>query len=116
MHATNVFDLQSLISNLQSEIPSPPSLWYTQSEKKRQGRGWAIGGAILLFVLLKVLGITDAILLRSRPEAPALWIAGLAWAIPLGTAAFSLDFIFGGPLPALAPAILRRLRKLSRGP
>jgi len=86
-----------------------------EARTTRQGRGWAIAGAILLFVLLKVFGIADAILLRSRPETPPLWITGLAWAIPLGTAAICLDFIFRGPMRAFAPATWRRLRKPSRG-
>jgi len=55
----------------------------------RQGRGLAIGGAILAFVVVRMLGITATTLTVSVPSA-----ALFAWAIPIGAILGSLAMIF----------------------
>ncbi len=70
-----------------------------EARTTRQGRGVAIGAAVLIFAAVRVLGIADSLLLRGKPGVPApLWAPVGAWAIPLLAALLSLDVIFNGPV------------------
>jgi lipopolysaccharide export system permease protein len=69
-----------------------------EARTTRQGRGWAIGVAVVVFALIRLLGLAVGILLRGKPGVPLpLWIPVAAWVIPLGSAIVGVDFIFGGP-------------------
>lgn len=87
-----------------------------EARTTRQGRGWAIGVAVLTFALVRLIGLAVGILLRGKPGVPlALWIPIAAWAIPVGSAIVGLDIIFSGPISrasgrALALAQQRRRR------
>jgi lipopolysaccharide export system permease protein len=70
-----------------------------EARTTRQGRGWAILSAILIFAAVRLLGITVALLMRGKGgAAPPHWVPFCVWAIPLAACAASLDAIFGGPL------------------
>ena len=70
-----------------------------EARTTRQGRGWAIGAAVLIFAAVRMLGIADALLLRGKPGAtPPLWAPIGAWAIPVLASLLSLDAIFNGPV------------------
>jgi lipopolysaccharide export system permease protein len=55
----------------------------------RQGRGLAIGGAILAFVVVRLLGITATTLTIGVPEA-----APFVWAVPIAACLAALAYIF----------------------
>ena len=55
----------------------------------RQGRGLAIGSAILIFVVIRVLGITATTLTIGDPDA-----APFVWAIPIAACVAMLAYIF----------------------
>ena len=70
-----------------------------EARTTRQGRGWAIISAVLVFAAVRLLGITASLLMRGKAGAlPPLWVPFSVWAIPLVACAASLDTIFGGPL------------------
>jgi lipopolysaccharide export system permease protein len=70
-----------------------------EARTTRQGRGWAIAAAVLIFTVVRMLGLADALMLRGKAGAPApLWAPVGAWAIPLLAALVSLDVIFAGPI------------------
>ena len=70
-----------------------------EARTTRQGRGWAIISAILVFAAVRLFGITASLLMRGKGDAsPPLWVLFSVWAIPLFVCAASLDAIFGGPL------------------
>ena len=70
-----------------------------EARTTRQGRGWAIISAILVFAAVQLFGITASLLMRGKGDAsPPLWVLFSVWAIPLFVCAASLDAIFGGPL------------------
>ncbi len=88
-----------------------------EARTTRQSRGWAIGAAVLLFIAVKIGGMTDALLLRGKPGVPvALWVPVLAWAIPFGAAIVSLDYVFSGPLAASASRAFARVKRSRRPP
>jgi lipopolysaccharide export system permease protein len=64
-----------------------------EARTTRQGRGLAIGIAVLAFGAVRLLGIAASTFVVSRPNA-ALFV----WAIPLATCMACLDAIFHGPL------------------
>jgi lipopolysaccharide export system permease protein len=64
-----------------------------EARTTRQGRGVAIGAAVLSFALVRILGIAANTFVVSRPSAEPY-----VWAIPLITCALCLDVIFHGPL------------------
>jgi lipopolysaccharide export system permease protein len=69
-----------------------------EARTTRQGRGWAILSAVLVFAAVRLLGITVALLMRGKGGAPPpLWVPAGLWAIPLAACALSLDAIFEGP-------------------
>jgi lipopolysaccharide export system permease protein len=69
-----------------------------EARTTRQGRGWAIVSAILVFAAVRLLGITASLLMRGKGGAlPPLWVPLGVWVIPLFACAASLDAIFGGP-------------------
>jgi lipopolysaccharide export system permease protein len=67
----------------------------------RQGRGLAIGGAILAFVLVRTLGIAATTLTVGVPSAEPF-----VWAVPIGAMLGALAMIFRREL---LPASRRRL-------
>jgi lipopolysaccharide export system permease protein len=70
-----------------------------EARTTRQGRGWAIMSAVLVFAAVRLLGITASLLMRGKGGAlPPLWVPFSVWAIPLVACVASLDSIFGGPL------------------
>jgi len=70
-----------------------------EARTTRQGRGWAILAAVLIFAAVRLFGITASLLMRGKAgAAPPLWVPVSAWAIPLLACAASLDSIFAGPL------------------
>ena len=70
-----------------------------EARTTRQGRGWAIVSAILVFAAVRLLGITASLLMRGKGgAAPPVWVPISMWAIPLVACAASLDAIFDGPL------------------
>ena len=80
-----------------------------EARTTRQGRGWAIGAAIVTFGALRFLGIALSLLMRGKPGAPVpLWVPVGAFALPIGAALASLDAIFGGPLNQ-SLALVKRL-------
>jgi lipopolysaccharide export system permease protein len=78
-----------------------------EARTTRQGRGLAIGAAILAFSLVRILGIAATTFVVSRPGAELF-----VWAIPLVTCALCLDVIFHGPLYR-ARAVLGEVAKAS---
>ena len=64
-----------------------------EARTTRQGRGVAIGAAVLAFALVRILGIAATSFVVSRPKAEIF-----VWAIPLVTSLLCLDAIFHGPL------------------
>ncbi|THD44304.1 MAG: LPS export ABC transporter permease LptF, partial [Bradyrhizobium sp.] len=64
-----------------------------EARTTRQGRGVATGIAVLLFLVLRMLGVAVTSLVVSDPHA-----AILAFALPLLACAAALDAIYGGPL------------------
>jgi lipopolysaccharide export system permease protein len=64
-----------------------------EARTTRQGRGVAIGAAVLVFALVRILGIAATSFVVSRPSAEIF-----VWAIPLVTCLLCLDAIFRGPL------------------
>jgi lipopolysaccharide export system permease protein len=63
-----------------------------EARTTRQGRGVAIGVAVLIFALVRLLGIAANTFVVSRPSAELF-----VWAIPLATCLFCVDAIFRGP-------------------
>jgi lipopolysaccharide export system permease protein len=74
-----------------------------EARTTRQGRGVAIGIAVLIFLVLRMASIAATSLAAVEPRA-----AVLAFALPLGACAASLDAILGGPLRRALSAALRR--------
>ena len=69
-----------------------------EARTTRQGRGWAIMSAVLVFAAVRLLGITASLLMRGKGGAlPPLWVPLSVWVIPLFACAASLDAILGGP-------------------
>ena len=64
-----------------------------EARTTRQGRGVAIGAAVLIFALVRILGIAANSFVVSRPGAEIF-----VWAIPLVTSLLCVDAIFHGPL------------------
>jgi lipopolysaccharide export system permease protein len=77
-----------------------------EARTTRQGRGVAIGVAVLIFGMVRLLGIAASTQVVSKPVAEYF-----VWAIPLITCALSFDAIFHGPLFRVA----NRLRNDWRG-
>jgi lipopolysaccharide export system permease protein len=82
-----------------------------EARTTRQGRGVATAVAVLVFATLRMLGIVATSLAVSRPNA-----AILAWAIPIGASAASLDAIFAGPLSRALGGIRRLVLAATRMP
>jgi lipopolysaccharide export system permease protein len=76
-----------------------------EARTTRQGRGVAIGGAVLAFAFVRILGIAANSFVVSRPAAGVF-----VWAIPIATSLLCLDLIFHGPL-FRARALIGRLAK-----
>ena len=69
-----------------------------EARTTRQGRGWAIGAAVLIFSGIRLIGIVASLLMRGKPGAPVpLWVPVGTWVIPLLASLLSLDAIFNGP-------------------
>jgi lipopolysaccharide export system permease protein len=88
-----------------------------EARTTRQGRGWAIGVSVVLFAVIRLVGLAISILLRGKPGVPLPgWIPVMAWVLPLGSTLIALDFIFGGPISRIAGAGRARLsaRRLKR--
>ncbi len=86
-----------------------------EARTTRQGRGVAIGAAVLIFGAVRILGIVVSLLMRGKPGVPVpIWVPIGAWAIPGLAAAISLDFIFGGPI-SRSLAFLKRVVLASLG-
>ena len=82
-----------------------------EARTTRQGRGLAIGVAILIFVAVKALSMVDALMLRGKPGlAPPLWAPIFAWALPIGSTLICLDLVFNGPLTRAFGPLWRRRR------
>jgi lipopolysaccharide export system permease protein len=64
-----------------------------EARTTRQGRGVAIGLAVLAFGVVRILGIAASTLVVSKPHA-----AFFVWAIPLVSSILCLDAIFRGPV------------------
>jgi lipopolysaccharide export system permease protein len=64
-----------------------------EARTTRQGRGLAIGVAVLIFGIVRLLGIAASTQVVSKPTAEYF-----VWAIPLVTCALCFDAIFHGPL------------------
>jgi lipopolysaccharide export system permease protein len=64
-----------------------------EARTTRQGRGVAIGVAVLAFGVVRLLGIAASTFVVSKPHA-----AVFVWAIPLATCFVCIDAIFHGPL------------------
>jgi lipopolysaccharide export system permease protein len=70
-----------------------------EARTTRQGRGWAIAAAVLIFGGVRMIGIVTSLLMRGKPDAPVpLWVPVGSWAVPLLASLISLDAIFNGPL------------------
>jgi lipopolysaccharide export system permease protein len=70
-----------------------------EARTTRQGRGFAIGAAVLIFAVVRLVGLALGILLRGKPGVPLpLWIPLSAWIMPIGSSLIGLDVIFGGPI------------------
>ncbi len=70
-----------------------------EARTTRQGRGWSIGFAVVLFAVVRLVGLAVNMLLRGKPGVPLpIWIPISAWALPVGSALIGLDLIFGGPV------------------
>lgn len=70
-----------------------------EARTTRQGRGLAIGAAVLVFAAVRMAGVADALLLRGKPGAAVpVWPQIGAWAIPVAASLLALDAIFGGPM------------------
>jgi lipopolysaccharide export system permease protein len=77
-----------------------------EARTTRQGRGLAIGLAVVIFTALKMAGVAATSLSATEGRA-----AVLALALPLATCAVCLDAIYGGPLKL---AIIRALSNARR--
>jgi lipopolysaccharide export system permease protein len=71
-----------------------------EARTTRQGRGFAIAGAILVFATVRLVGVAATSFVVSRPRAEYV-----VWAIPLVVSLLCLDAIFHGPLTRLAGAL-----------
>jgi lipopolysaccharide export system permease protein len=80
-----------------------------EARTTRQGRGVAIGVAVLIFLLLRMASVAATSLATIEPSA-----AILAFALPLGACAASLDAIYGGPLRRALGGALRLARPRPR--
>jgi lipopolysaccharide export system permease protein len=70
-----------------------------EARTTRQGRGWAIAAAVLIFGGVRMFGFVTSLLMRGKPGAPVpLWVPVGSWAVPLLASLISLDAIFNGPL------------------
>jgi len=70
-----------------------------EARTTRQGRGWSIGAAVVIFGSLRFLGIALSFMLRGKPGvALPIWLPFADFGIPIGSSLVSLDFIFGGPI------------------
>ena len=79
-----------------------------EARTTRQGRGVAIGTAVLIFGVIRILGIAVSLLMRGKPGVPVpIWVPIGTWAIPTLAALASVDIIFGGPL-SRGLALLKR--------
>jgi lipopolysaccharide export system permease protein len=74
-----------------------------EARTTRQGRGVATAVAILVFMLLRMVGIAATSLSVANPKAVLMIAAVLA-----GAAAASLDIVFTGPLSRAAKRLRRR--------
>jgi lipopolysaccharide export system permease protein len=88
-----------------------------EARTTRQGRGWSIGAAVVIFGSLRFLGIALSFMLRGKPGvALPIWLPYADFGIPIVSSLLSLDVIFRGPISRIAvqvPAafgILRRRR------
>ena len=88
-----------------------------EARTTRQGRGVAIGTAILIFGVIRILGIAVSLLMRGKPGVPVpVWVPIGTWAIPTFAALASLDVIFGGPLTRTLSLLKRAtLKAVGRG-
>lgn len=73
-----------------------------EARTTRQGRGWAIGVAVLSFAMVRIMGITANSFVVSKPGAEIF-----VWAIPIVTGLLCLDAIFHGPVFLARAAIAR---------
>ncbi|MBV8563883.1 MAG: LPS export ABC transporter permease LptF [Methylobacteriaceae bacterium] len=77
-----------------------------EAKTTRQGRGLALGGAILSFGLLRIAGIGASTLVVRSVGA-----VFLVYAIPLLSVAIGLSMIFGLPSIVFSPRLVRPLRR-----
>ncbi len=75
-----------------------------EARTTRQGRGVAIAAAVLIFVVLRMLGIALTSLAVSDLRAVIL-----AWALPIGASGLCLDWILGGPVKRALVGARRRI-------
>jgi lipopolysaccharide export system permease protein len=64
-----------------------------EARTTRQGRGLAIGAAILIFCVVRILGIAASTFVASKPRAEYF-----VWAIPIATCLLAFDASLGGPI------------------
>ncbi len=64
-----------------------------EARTTRQGRGMAIGAAILIFCVVRILGIAASTFVASRPRAEYF-----VWAIPIATCLVAFDASLSGPI------------------
>ena len=86
-----------------------------EARTTRQGRGWSIGAAVLIFGSLRFLGIALSFMLRGKPGAALpLWLPIADFGIPVASSIVSLDLIFEGPIASLGRrgrALVDRMRR-----
>jgi lipopolysaccharide export system permease protein len=78
-----------------------------EARTTRQGRGMAIGAAILIFCIVRICGIAASTFVASKPRAEYF-----VWAIPLATCVLAVDASLSGPISrarALPRALFGRL-------
>jgi lipopolysaccharide export system permease protein len=76
-----------------------------EARTTRQGRGVAIGFAVLIFCLVRLLGIAASTQVVSKPGAEYF-----VWGIPLVTCIICIDAIFHGPLFRIGTLLRDRWR------
>ena len=73
-----------------------------EARTTRQGRGVAIGVAVLTFTAVRLMGIAATTFVVSKPNAEFF-----IWSIPLVTCLACFDAIFAGPLSRVSARIGR---------
>jgi lipopolysaccharide export system permease protein len=86
-----------------------------EARTTRQGRGWAITAAVLVFGGVRMVGMVTSLLMRGKPGAPVpLWVPVSSWAVPLIASLISLDIILNGPLTRGFAAVRRSAVSLAK--